>query len=93
MDGQTTLPGMAPPQPAELRSQPCRACGVAMRWARSAKTGKPIPLDAAPRPDGNILLDGDVARYLGKGEVVPAGALRWVSHFSTCPAAKQFRRL
>lgn len=52
-----------------------------------------MPLDAEPVPDGNIWLDHEgFARYLKKGEVPPEGALRYVSHFSSCPFGPSFRK-
>lgn len=35
---------------------PCRSCRRQVRWAKTAKTGKPMPLDESPER-GNVLLD------------------------------------
>jgi hypothetical protein len=56
-----------------------------------------LPVDRDPVPDGNILLyrrpDGSVrAEVLGKGAPRPEGWPLRVSHFLTCPQAKQHRR-
>jgi hypothetical protein len=50
-------------------------------------TGRRMPLDPDPVPNGNITIDAD-----GKGHVGPItdGAFR--SHFSSCPNAAQHRR-
>jgi hypothetical protein len=55
-------------------------------------SGKNIPLDPDPVDNGNILLHADgVAEYVKKGLVQP-DAPKHVSHFATCPHAKQHRR-
>lgn len=59
----------------------CRACGAAMLWIKTAN-GRSMPVDAKPirvmiRREGEDVFD------------VVSG---FVSHFSTCPAAEQFRR-
>jgi hypothetical protein len=78
-------------------SSQCRSCGRPIVWAISA-AGKNIPLDPEPRADGNLLrhastLDGKI---VFRAEVVdrddPTLANRYVSHFVTCPDAKNFRR-
>lgn len=62
---------------------------------KNAKTGAPTPLDPEPVATGNIVIegDGDAARcrVLAKGEEPPAGTLRYVTHFFTCPKADTFR--
>jgi hypothetical protein len=35
----------------------CRSCKAPVIWARSAKTGKAMPLQDAPE-DGNVIVDG-----------------------------------
>ncbi len=72
----------------------CKACGAPIVWAETAATGKAIPLDAEPAPDGNIYLstsDG-VAHYPPKGWQAPAGLRLYKSHFASCPQAAAFRR-
>lgn len=49
-----------------------------------------MPLDQEPCADGNIAVEGDVARVLKKGEEYDGP--RYKSHFATCPAAAAFRR-
>lgn len=70
----------------------CKRCPAQILWVAS-RGGKAMPLDAEPVPDGNIWLDHEgFARYLKKGEVPPEGALRYVSHFSSCPFGPSFRK-
>lgn len=67
--------------------------------------GKPIPIDAKARPDGNVDLVPDddpreppVAHMLDKhgartvGHVTVRPSIRYVSHFATCPNADQHRK-
>lgn len=75
-----------------------------MIWAVTKK-GKRMPVDAAPVPSGNIVLLEDrilpdsqgrpqlLAHYLGKnaGGAMDLGEDRYVSHYATCPHAKQWR--
>lgn len=83
----------------------CSSCGASIWWALSFTTGRRMPVDAEPSPDGNVLLaeskpDGTpVVRVVGKtppGEgpdlfgAVPGP--RYTSHFATCPHANQHRR-
>lgn len=64
----------------------CRTCPAQITWARTEK-GKRIPLDVGRVPDGNITVDAEgVAHY-----VTPGTGDR-VSHFATCPNAKEHRR-
>lgn len=72
----------------------CRSCGAPIRWVRMAESGRANPLDPNPHPSGNIALDAEgKAHYLKRGqETFIAPSERYVSHFSTCPNAKQHRR-
>jgi hypothetical protein len=76
----------------------CRSCDAKILWAQTP-AGKPIPLDALPRPDGNLVLvrregksvavgarDADYSRFVGEG-----APLR-VAHFVTCPNADAHRK-
>lgn len=83
----------------------CSACDARITWAITEPGGKRIPLDFDPVPEGNIEVvgrtnDGTMSqalvRVLKKGELdtLPGmpQPLRYVSHFATCPYAKNFRR-
>ena len=68
----------------------CRTCSAPIRWVE-ALTGARMPIDVAPRADGNVVLEaGGKARVLKKGE--PHTGPRFVSHFSTCPQAGTWRK-
>lgn len=69
----------------------CGSCGAAIEWVTTETNARPMPLDAEPRDDGNIVVIDDLfghklARY------VPAGEGDRVSHFATCPDAASHRR-
>lgn len=77
----------------------CRSCDAPVRWAVSRTTGKRLPLDPAPTPNGNL---GIVEAYQQDGQpmstpvvaVNPTRALtnyRYLSHFVTCPNADDHR--
>lgn len=69
----------------------CRSCDAPIRWART-EAGKSMPLDPNPVPDGNVvLLDDDRVHVLHADESAD-GAPTYVSHFATCPKAKDHRR-
>jgi hypothetical protein len=78
----------------------CRSCGAEIKWARTEKNGKPIPVDPEPVEGGNLELHADddgelVARALcGQEQTLPGMDLpdRYVSHFATCPNADQHRK-
>jgi len=66
----------------------CSACGAPVVWATTAG-GKRIPLDAAPDPDGNVLLLSDgTCSVVGQSK---AGARRWIAHHATCTAVERQR--
>lgn len=77
----------------------CKACGAPIRWIKM-KSGKAMPVDAQPIPyrleppsykDALTLVtpEGKVC----KGTYDPgADTVGYISHFATCPAAKEMRR-
>lgn len=67
----------------------CRSCGAAIIWCVTT-TGKRIPIDEAPFPGGNMILDGECDAIVAV--VVPVGEGTHRSHFVTCPHAAQHRR-
>lgn len=77
----------------------CRSCGAGITWAVTG-TGKRMPVDAEPDPNGNVVLHDPttpggppvaavVPRRLGDPPPVFA---RYTSHFATCPHADDHRR-
>lgn len=75
----------------------CSSCGAEVIWSVTHNRRK-MPVDAEPREDGNIVLrqDGEtvVAEYPGKEHpsLFEASRPRYVSHFSTCPQSKEWRK-
>lgn len=83
----------------------CRSCHAPVIWAVTKK-GKREPVDAAPVENGNIVLFDDrlgpdeqgraqiLAHHLGKnsGGAMDLGEDKYVSHWFTCPHAKDWRR-
>ena len=67
----------------------CRSCGARIIWAFT-KDGKRMPVDALPRPGGNLNL-------IEKGPiwqvelVTPSDELAYESHFATCVDANEWR--
>lgn len=74
----------------------CRSCKDPIVWVEWPKTGKRMPIDALPVPDGDVV----VTHRKSENKLIaekfhPArhekGRKRYVSHFTTCPNAKQHR--
>lgn len=83
-------PVVVPPPPSAAR---CTACNAPIRFARTAATGKPMPLDWAPDRSGNVVVRGNVALVLTGRQALgrdpaPAGT-RYMPHFATCTARQQ----
>ncbi len=82
----------------------CRSCHAPVIWAVTKK-GKREPVDAVPVPNGNIVLIEDrlppdeqgraqiLSHHLGKnaGGAMDLGEDKHVSHYATCPHAKEWR--
>jgi hypothetical protein len=75
----------------------CKSCGAKIFFALTGK-GKRMPLDHLPVPDGNLVLEASrspatdepsVRAY--NAEVDGDTTRRFVSHFSSCPAASKWR--
>lgn len=70
----------------------CRSCQAKIRWVKMEPNGKPMPVDDEPSEKGNIALVG------GKGHVLLAGAIAmytgplFLSHYASCPDAKDWRK-
>lgn len=84
---------------AEKKSTPalCRGrgeqpgCGAQLRWPKNPKTGRGIPVDYHPVPDGNIAIEGGIAVHLSAKAAAEYQGDKFISHFATCPNAGQFR--
>lgn len=68
----------------------CSLCDAEILWARSSKTGRPMPIDPAPSDDGNLAIYKDHtgrinARVLKAGEEPESYEKRGKAHFATCP--------
>jgi hypothetical protein len=77
----------------------CRSCKAPIVWAITAAKGARMPLDPDPVDDGNVW----VVRWKPDGTPIVAVALhadavpilareRFVSHFTTCPDSKEWRK-
>lgn len=69
----------------------CSMCGELIMMVRTSK-GSVMPINKQPSHDGNIVIDGGIARVLRKGEETDANIDRYVSHFATCPYDDWFRK-
>lgn len=78
----------------------CKSCGSPVRWARSKSSGKNLPLDPEPNPNGNLGIV-EAQHPPGSSMALPVVAVnptkaltnyRYLSHFVTCPNADQHRK-
>lgn len=77
-----------------LKLEHCRSCQAPIYWLKHAGTGKAAPIDAAPAPGGNCLLDragGTYRLIAAPNRATFAGQLH-TNHFATCPQAKAWGR-
>ena len=67
-----------------------RSCNADIEWAEWADSRKALPLDVGAKPNGTpALVSGKVHRYGPADEKL--GRERRISHFATCPDAKDWR--
>lgn len=71
-------------------SAQCSSCGAAIVWAVTV-AGARMPVDAAPSPKGNLVLEGETVRVVPPPDLLDQRP-RHTSHFATCPDAAQFRK-
>lgn len=74
----------------------CKKCNAEILWLKHHETEKPNPVDAVGTPHGNLVIDREreIYRMATGNEKEMAkndGKKLYVSHFSTCPAAEEFR--
>lgn len=71
----------------------CRSCRAIIFWTKWA-SGKKMPVDYKPVPDGNLVIRRLPSCILVQfwkeeyGDALP----RYTSHFATCPDAQQHRK-
>lgn len=77
----------------------CRSCGAPMLWVVWPNSGKRMPVDFDPVPDGDVVLTlkkTEGVLWAAKAAALDAEALvgrrRFVSHFATCANADEHRR-
>lgn len=72
----------------------CRSCGAAIEWTKNRRTGRRMPVDREPVPDGNIAVELDANKEPVSWLLLPLmthSGPRFVSHFSTCPNAESHK--
>lgn len=73
----------------------CRHCGARIRWVVTAKRSKPMPLDAEPTTEGNVVLRPDGAAVVldipDRDRAVNLGTTVWRAHFASCPHYRRGR--
>lgn len=84
----------------------CRSCGAPIRWVR-LPSGKALPIDPVPVPDGTVVVHADgeraavvsdatmeaLAIELGTEGMEAMARLRYRSHFASCPNAASHRKV
>lgn len=74
----------------------CSSCAAPIMWAKVTRSGARIPIDADPVAGGNVrVVAGDRVEVLTKAEAEAAeraGVPLHVSHFATCPDAREHRK-
>lgn len=73
----------------------CNSCDAAIIWATSKKTGKPMPIDAAPSEKGNLYIERKAGDFVVRAATEEDKKLHrelHVSHFATCPQAAGWRK-
>jgi len=72
----------------------CKSCGAEIRFVKTI-TGNTMPIDLTPTPDGIVqIFANGIARVIPTDEraALPATAVRYTSHFATCPTAAEHRQ-
>lgn len=80
-------------------SDHCRSCGAEIVWGTNVTSRKPMPVDAAPSPIGNVsrydAADGPRFVVLTRNKAAAMRAARqplYLSHFASCPDAKAWKK-
>lgn len=69
----------------------CRSCEAPVEWAKT-RTNKNIPLDIEPVLGGNIITWTEGGKLRCQVVESQPNIRRRISHFATCPNAKEHRR-
>ena len=69
----------------------CNSCGATIFWV-IMPSGKRMPLDAKPDPNGKVVLHDDGKHAFAPGAGGDEPAMRFPSHFATCPHAANHRK-
>ena len=73
----------------------CRKCPTEIAMVKTAK-GKFMPVDLKPNPEGNVIILEGTAHVLAPDTIAALSAeqrgLLRMSHFGTCPFARDFSR-
>lgn len=76
----------------------CRGCGADIAFIQTKK-GKPMPVNPekvyfipAGGPNTYVMADGSVTRGRSPRWDDKESTIGFISHFATCPAAKDFRK-
>jgi hypothetical protein len=67
----------------------CRSCGATIHWVMTER-GRAMPIDVKPNALGNVVFKSD-GRVRVTHDDPAAGETRWLSHFATCPHAREHR--
>lgn len=76
----------------------CQSCQAPITWTTNVVSGKRMPVNPTPTPDGNVVLtsgnDGPEARVLTRAELAsrPTKTGLYKSHFATCPEGPAWRK-
>lgn len=88
----TPVPGMLAPV------QQCRSCRAPIVWSVTKHAGKRLPLNPKPSPMGNVrvelnssVLYAELVLAAYREALLAEGQPLYVSHFATCPNAKNWR--
>lgn len=74
------------------REGQCRSCNAHVWWTKGPDHTDQI-LDLEPVAKGNIVFTGmGKIRYVTKADPAPYGAIRYQSHFVTCPNRDKHRK-
>ena len=80
------------------RTTQCRGCGADIAFIKTTK-GKSMPVNPestyfvpAGGPNTYVMIDGSVKCGREAGQMDKETMIGFISHFATCPAAKNFKK-